>query len=283
MIPAAVADRTFTPAEANSALDRVRPLAERMVALRARLAELEDEQREVVQIIAGNGSGYGVGDARTPEFAQLARELQDVLDELDAIGVQVKDADTRAARLPRRSATARRCCSAGGSARTRSSGGTAARTASPGAEAIDWDERTFWTRIARRGRRDRLAAVARQAVDARISRRNLDAAAATRYRVLRRSIFSAIVFVGVLSALLVIPQVRSIAGGILASSAPCSALVLGFAAQRTIGNFIAGLLIAFTPARAARRRGRDRRRPRRGRGDRRSPTRGCDRRTTTGS
>ena len=53
-----------------------------------------------------------------------------------------------------------------------------------------------------------------------------------------------IVFVGVFSALLIIPQVRAIAGGILASSAVLG-LVIGFAAQRTIGNFIAGLLIAF--------------------------------------
>jgi hypothetical protein len=89
-----VADRTFTPAEANSALRQVRPLAERMVELRARLAELEDEQREVVKIVAGNGSGEGVGDARTPEFAKLARELQEIVDELTLIGVQLKDADT---------------------------------------------------------------------------------------------------------------------------------------------------------------------------------------------
>jgi hypothetical protein len=65
-----------------------------MVELRARLGELEDEQREVVRIVAGNGSGEGVGDARTPEFAKLARELQEVVDELALIGVQVKDADT---------------------------------------------------------------------------------------------------------------------------------------------------------------------------------------------
>jgi small-conductance mechanosensitive channel len=52
-----------------------------------------------------------------------------------------------------------------------------------------------------------------------------------------------IVFIGVLSALLVIPQVRVVAGGILASSAVIG-IVVGFAAQRTIGNFIAGLLIA---------------------------------------
>ena len=89
-----MAERTFTPDEANSALRQVRPLAERMVELRARLAELEDEQREVVRIVAGNGSGEGVGDARTPEFAKLARELQEIVDELVLIGVQVKDPDS---------------------------------------------------------------------------------------------------------------------------------------------------------------------------------------------
>jgi len=80
--------------------------------------------------------------------------------------------------------------------------------------------------------------------DRRLSRRDLPASAVTRYRVLRRSIVALIIFVGVLSALLVIPQVRAVATGILASSAIVG-IVVGFAAQRTIGNFIAGLLIAF--------------------------------------
>jgi hypothetical protein len=92
--PRAVATRTFTPSEANSALERVRPLAEQMVAVRARLTELESEQREVVKIIAGNGSGYGVGEARTPEFSRLAAELEDIINRLNAIGVQIKDAET---------------------------------------------------------------------------------------------------------------------------------------------------------------------------------------------
>jgi small-conductance mechanosensitive channel len=43
----------------------------------------------------------------------------------------------------------------------------------------------------------------------------------------------------------VIPQVRAVAGGILASSAVVG-IVIGFASQRTIGNFVAGLMIAFT-------------------------------------
>jgi small conductance mechanosensitive channel len=82
-------------------------------------------------------------------------------------------------------------------------------------------------------------------VDDRISRRGLAPEAATRYRVLRRTIFAVIVFIGVVSALLVIPQVRTVAGGVLASSAVIG-LVIGFASQRTIGNFVAGILIAFT-------------------------------------
>jgi len=82
-------------------------------------------------------------------------------------------------------------------------------------------------------------------VDWRISRRELPPEAITRYRVLRRTIVSAIVFVGVLSALLVVPQVRAIAGGVLASSAVLG-LVIGFASQRTIGNAVAGVLIALT-------------------------------------
>ncbi len=82
-------------------------------------------------------------------------------------------------------------------------------------------------------------------VDSRMSRRDLAPETATRYRVLRRTVFATIVLVGILSALLVIPHVRAIAGGILASSAVLG-LVIGFAAQRTIGNFVAGLMIAFT-------------------------------------
>ena len=89
-----MAARRFTPDEANRALAQVRPLAERMIELRVRLAQLEDEQREVVKLVAGNGSGEGVGDARSPEFAALARELQEVTDELALIGVQVKDPDS---------------------------------------------------------------------------------------------------------------------------------------------------------------------------------------------
>jgi len=81
--------------------------------------------------------------------------------------------------------------------------------------------------------------------DRRIARRHLPPEAITRYRVLRRTVTTAIIFVGLLSALLVVPQVRAVAGGLLASSAVVG-IVVGFASQRTLGNFVAGLLIAFT-------------------------------------
>ncbi len=82
-------------------------------------------------------------------------------------------------------------------------------------------------------------------IDRRIARRQLAPEAITRYRIVRRSVTATIVFVGLLSALLVIPQVRAVAGGLLASSAVLG-IVVGFASQRTLGNLVAGLLIAFT-------------------------------------
>ncbi|MBV8597699.1 MAG: DUF2203 domain-containing protein [Actinobacteria bacterium] len=95
-------DRTFTPAEANSALAEVRPLVERMVSLRERMRELEGEQRNVVQLIAGNGSGYAVGEARGEEFAALAGEVHDCIEQLNELGVQVKDVDTGLVDFPAR-------------------------------------------------------------------------------------------------------------------------------------------------------------------------------------
>jgi small conductance mechanosensitive channel len=67
----------------------------------------------------------------------------------------------------------------------------------------------------------------------------------TRYRVVRRSAITAIFVTGLFSALLVIPTFRAVAAPLFASSAVI-ALVIGFAAQTTLSNFVAGLLIAFT-------------------------------------
>src|SRR6266571_4256224 len=103
----------------------------------------------------------------------------------------------------------------------------------------------MWHRLAVVGAVLVLTAVLARLVDRRMARRHLSPEAMTRYRVLRRSITAAILAVGLLSALLVVPQVRAIAGGLLASSAVVG-IIVGFASQRTLGNFVAGLLIAFT-------------------------------------
>lgn len=103
----------------------------------------------------------------------------------------------------------------------------------------------FWQRVLIAIAVILVAALVAKFVDWRISRRHLAPGVVTRYRVLRRTIFAVIVFLGVMSALLVIPEVRTVAGGVLASSAVL-ALVIGFASQRTIGNFVAGILIAIS-------------------------------------
>ena len=58
-----------------------------------------------------------------------------------------------------------------------------------------------------------VTALVARLIDRRIARRDLAPGTATRYRVLRRSITTAVIMVGLLSALLVIPQVRAVAGG----------------------------------------------------------------------
>jgi len=86
----------FTPAEANSALTEVRPVAERLVAVRERMRELERTQRDLVTAIGGNGGGYAAGDlneAQT-ELVGLADAAVACVDRLDELGVQVKDLDT---------------------------------------------------------------------------------------------------------------------------------------------------------------------------------------------
>jgi small conductance mechanosensitive channel len=100
-----------------------------------------------------------------------------------------------------------------------------------------------WERIAIAAGVVLAAVIAARFVDSRMAKRTLDPSAATRYGVLRRTVSTVIISVGVLSALLTIPAVRAVAGGVLASTA-ILALVLGLAAQRTLSNFVAGILIA---------------------------------------
>lgn len=82
-------------------------------------------------------------------------------------------------------------------------------------------------------------------VDWWLARKTVAPEVETRYRVLRRAVTTIIVAVGLFSALLVIPQVRAVAGGLLASTAILG-VIIGLASQQTLGNFIAGILIATT-------------------------------------
>jgi small conductance mechanosensitive channel len=103
----------------------------------------------------------------------------------------------------------------------------------------------LWQRLAVIGAVLVVTAAAARLIDRRIMGTNRSPEALTRYRVLRRTVSAAIVTIGVLSALLVIPQIRAIAGGLLASSAILG-LIVGLASQRTLGNFVAGVMIATT-------------------------------------
>ncbi len=103
----------------------------------------------------------------------------------------------------------------------------------------------FWQRLAIAGGVFLLVSILARIVDWRLKRRPMEPQAATRYLVLRRAVTVTILVVGLFSALLVIPQVRAIAGGLLASSAVLG-LIVGFASQQVLSNFMAGLVIALT-------------------------------------
>jgi len=103
----------------------------------------------------------------------------------------------------------------------------------------------FWHRIVIAAVVFAVISLVARLLDMVLARRTLAPEAVTRYRVLRRTISVSILVVGFFSALLVVPEVRAVAGGLLASSAVLG-VIIGFASQRTLGNFVAGLLIAIT-------------------------------------
>lgn len=103
----------------------------------------------------------------------------------------------------------------------------------------------FWHRILIAAGVFAVVWIVERTVDFWLRHRTLAPEAATRYRVLRRSVSVAILVVGLFSALLVIPEVRAVAGGLLASSAVLG-IIVGFASQQTLSNFVAGILIALT-------------------------------------
>jgi hypothetical protein len=96
--------RFFTPDEANAALRTVRPLAERLVRLRAVFVEAERGLNEARAESQGNG--HGAQAARAAAFRvtleETAASIRDVLVELDDHGVQVKDPDSGLVDFPAR-------------------------------------------------------------------------------------------------------------------------------------------------------------------------------------
>jgi len=91
-----VADRYFTPQEANDALDDVRPLAERLVTHRRRLLAATAKRAGLVAQIQGNGGGITPSDLSEleVEIEEQSTALQTCVGRLDELGVLVKDLDS---------------------------------------------------------------------------------------------------------------------------------------------------------------------------------------------
>ena len=79
----------------------------------------------------------------------------------------------------------------------------------------------------------------------RVLGRPLNISESSRWRAMRRLIVSVALFVGLALTLIQIPQVGSLAKGMIAS-AGITALVVGLAARSPIANFVSGLIIAFS-------------------------------------
>ena len=96
--------RLFTQEEANAALVEVRPLVERLVADRQALVALGAELEEVQTLIGGNGGSFDPG--RIGELqeavARAAAGLAGLVEEIQGLGVQVKDLDRGLVDFPSR-------------------------------------------------------------------------------------------------------------------------------------------------------------------------------------
>lgn len=90
-----MAARYFTPEEANDQLERVRPAAEALVAHRRAMSAAAGRRARLVQRIAGNGGDFDPQEPRTLEeqFEREGEAVERCLQELEKLGVQVKDLD----------------------------------------------------------------------------------------------------------------------------------------------------------------------------------------------
>jgi hypothetical protein len=90
-----MAERYFTPEEANALLEEVRPVAEALVTHRRAMAVTATRQARLVQRIAGNGGDFDPQEPRTleEEFKREGEAVARCVEQLEAIGVLVKDLD----------------------------------------------------------------------------------------------------------------------------------------------------------------------------------------------
>ena len=90
-----MAERHFTPEEANALLAEVRPIAEALVAHRRSMAVTATRQARLVQRIAGNGGDFDPQEPRTleEEFTREGEAVARCVEQLERFGVLVKDLD----------------------------------------------------------------------------------------------------------------------------------------------------------------------------------------------
>ena len=85
-------NRLFTLAEARDLIQQVAPLIERFVTKQRRIQELETVMEAIRRSAASNGgSAHADTKEQERETSQLSAELQHILDELNEIGVELKD------------------------------------------------------------------------------------------------------------------------------------------------------------------------------------------------
>jgi hypothetical protein len=90
-----MAERHFTPEEANALLEQVRPVAESLVAHRRSFTVAAARRARLASRISGNGGDFDPQEPRELQ-AEMENESQEVVkavEELEGLGVQVKDLD----------------------------------------------------------------------------------------------------------------------------------------------------------------------------------------------
>jgi hypothetical protein len=90
-----VADRYFTPEEANALLPEVRLLVEQMVSHRRALARATVRHSQIAMKIAGNGGGVDPHeiDQLQERIDAQAGAVVEAVETLQRLGIQVKDLD----------------------------------------------------------------------------------------------------------------------------------------------------------------------------------------------